>query len=136
MTYTNTQHAHGHSACACEACTVHAHVFTRPGLSSHNSRYLYAMCCVQLGKLHDAREALTKGGDREVPNGAAGLYLLGRVNRLVGRAQDAREHYVRALRLNPLMWCAYEELCALGERISWFPSCVRLFMLDVQLVAH
>jgi hypothetical protein len=42
------------------------------GLGNHNSRYLYAMCCIQLGKLHDAREVLTKGGDREVrPHGHA-----------------------------------------------------------------
>ncbi|GFH12736.1 uncharacterized protein HaLaN_08479 [Haematococcus lacustris] len=50
----------------------------------------------------------------QVPLGAAGLYLLGRVYRLVGRLQDAKEQYVQALRLNPLMWSAYEELCALG----------------------
>jgi anaphase-promoting complex subunit 3 len=50
----------------------------------------------------------------QVPHGAAGLYLLGRVYRLVGRAADAREQFVRALRINPLLWSAFEELCALG----------------------
>lgn len=50
----------------------------------------------------------------QIPNGAAGLYLLGRVYRLVGRPTDAREHFVRALRENPLLWSAFEELCALG----------------------
>ncbi|KAJ9516400.1 hypothetical protein QJQ45_011078 [Haematococcus lacustris] len=84
------------------------------GITTHSARYLLALCCIQLGKLNDARDALLKQGDREVPLGAAGLYLLGRVYRLVGRLQDAKEQYVQALRLNPLMWSAYEELCALG----------------------
>ena len=84
------------------------------------SRYLLALCCLQLGKLSEAKEALSPsrcssspdGG--QVPNGAAGHYLLGRVSRLGGRNTEAREHFVRALRLDPLMWSAYEELCAIG----------------------
>ena len=51
----------------------------------------------------------------QIPNGAAGLYLLGRVYRLVGRSHDAREQFMRALRIDPLLWSAYEELCSLGE---------------------
>jgi len=54
--------------------------------------------------------------DTQVPNGAAGHYLLGRISRLGGRPTDAKEHFVRALRLDPLLWSAYEELCALGKR--------------------
>jgi hypothetical protein len=40
------------------------HVHT--GVTSHSARYLLALCCIQLGKLNDARDALTKMGDREV----------------------------------------------------------------------
>lgn len=50
----------------------------------------------------------------QVPNGAAGLYLLGRICRLTNRQAKAAEYYAKALRLDPLLWTAYEELCALG----------------------
>lgn len=36
------------------------------GLASHAARYLLALCCIKLGKLNDAREALTKFGELEV----------------------------------------------------------------------
>ena len=36
------------------------------GLTSQGSRYLFALCCIQLGKLNDAKEVLTKLGEREV----------------------------------------------------------------------
>ncbi len=69
----------------------------------------------------------------QVPLGAAGLYLLGRVYRLVGRLQDAKEQYARALRLNPLLWSAYEELCSLGELKQIPPT---LFQCSALLVPH
>lgn len=28
---------------------------------------------------------------------------------------EAKDYFFRALRLNPLLWSAYEELCAIGE---------------------
>lgn len=49
-----------------------------------------------------------------MPGGAAGLYLLGRVYRKLGDAQGAKAALVHALQLSPLLWSAYEELCALG----------------------
>lgn len=51
---------------------------------------------------------------RQVPNGAAGLHLLGRVCRATGRDAAAAAWFAKALRLDPLMWGAYEALCALG----------------------
>ncbi|KAG1674960.1 hypothetical protein FOA52_014755 [Chlamydomonas sp. UWO 241] len=84
------------------------------GHTGPQSRYLLAQACMQLGKMNEARDALTRAGDGSVPNGAAGHYLLGRISRLVGRATDAKDHFVRALRVDPLLWCAYDELCALG----------------------
>ena len=50
-----------------------------------------------------------------MPNGAAGLALLGRVCRLTGRDSQAAAWFAAALRLDPLAWSAYEGLCALGE---------------------
>jgi anaphase-promoting complex subunit 3 len=49
-----------------------------------------------------------------VPNGAAGLYLLGRINQLSNRHIAAIAYYNSTLQLDPMMWAAFEELCALG----------------------
>ncbi|GAX75808.1 hypothetical protein CEUSTIGMA_g3251.t1 [Chlamydomonas eustigma] len=84
------------------------------GHRSPENRYLLAQCCIQLGKLSEARDALCKSPDGLVPCGAAGYYLLGRISRLTGRITDAKEQFVKALRLNPLLWSAYEELCTIG----------------------
>lgn len=54
----------------------------------------------------------------QIPHGAPGLYLLGRVYRLLHRTADAKEFFLKALRRDPLLWSAYEELCALGERMG------------------
>lgn len=50
-----------------------------------------------------------------VPGGAAGHYLLGRICRLSGRQKEAETHFAAALTLDPLLWCAFEELCMLGK---------------------
>ena len=46
--------------------------------------------------------------------GAPGEYLLGRICKDTGRKAAAVAHFTRALALDPLMWSAYEGLCALG----------------------
>lgn len=46
--------------------------------------------------------------------GAAGEYLLGRICKDTGRKPAAVAHFTRALAIDPLMWSAYEGLCALG----------------------
>lgn len=51
----------------------------------------------------------------QVPHGAAGFYQLGRISRLLDRAQEAAAYFSEALSLDPLLWQAYEELCQLGE---------------------
>lgn len=51
----------------------------------------------------------------QVPAGGAGWYLLGRISRLTGSSKRAAECYVRALRLEPMLWVAFAELCMLGE---------------------
>lgn len=50
----------------------------------------------------------------QVPNGAAGFYLLGRICRLTNRHKVAQSYHKAALTLDPLLWSAYEELCLLG----------------------
>ncbi len=54
------------------------------------------------------------GGGAQVPHGAAGYYLLGRICRLTNRQRQAVQHFAAALALDGLLWCAYEELCILG----------------------
>ncbi len=51
----------------------------------------------------------------QVPNGAAGFYLLGKICRLTNRHKVAQSYHKAALTLDPLLWSAYEELCMLGE---------------------
>lgn len=52
----------------------------------------------------------------QVPNGAAGFYLLGRIYQLSNRHSAAIAYYSTAVQLDPMMWSAYEELCSLGAR--------------------
>jgi len=63
-----------------------------------------------------AESALMCHGEGQVPNGAAGLHLLGRIARLTGRDQAAAAWFVKALRADPMLWSAYDQLCALGAR--------------------
>ena len=49
-----------------------------------------------------------------IPNGAAGLNLLGDICRRSNRRQRAMQYYRLCLKLDPLMWTSYEALCELG----------------------
>eukprot|EP00536_Pseudo-nitzschia_multiseries_P002915 jgi/Psemu1/184742/e_gw1.41.21.1 len=49
-----------------------------------------------------------------IPNGAAGLYLLGNICRRSNRRRRAVEYYRMSLQLDPLMWVSYEALCEMG----------------------
>ncbi|XP_010249534.1 PREDICTED: cell division cycle protein 27 homolog B isoform X2 [Nelumbo nucifera] len=66
--------------------------------------------------LSEAEAALcpTNEPNAEVPNGAAGHYLLGLVYRYTDRRKSAVDHFKQALSMDPLLWAAYEELCILG----------------------
>lgn len=98
----------------CYSTTMHV-VLYAAGLQGSQSRYLFALCCMQLGKLTEAESALLPDNDvSKVPNGAAGLYLLGRIYQLSTRHSVAIAYFGNALQLDPMMWCAYEELCNLG----------------------
>ncbi|XP_038880140.1 cell division cycle protein 27 homolog B isoform X1 [Benincasa hispida] len=86
------------------------------GTQMAQSRYLFAISCFQMDLLHEAEAALCPPNEpgAEIPNGAAGHYLLGLIYRYTDRRRSAIQHFQQALSLDPLMWCAYEELCVLG----------------------
>lgn len=80
------------------------------------SRYLFAISCFQMDLLSEAEASLSPVTDptAEVPNGAAGHYLLGLIYRYTDRRKSAIHHFKQALSIDPLLWAAYEELCLLG----------------------
>ncbi|KAL3829295.1 hypothetical protein ACJIZ3_018097 [Penstemon smallii] len=85
------------------------------GTHTAQCRYLFALSCFQMDLLNEAEVALSPNeSSSEVPNGAAGHYLLGLVYRHTDRRQSAIHHFNQALSLDPLLWVAYEELCILG----------------------
>ncbi|CAI0425557.1 unnamed protein product [Linum tenue] len=86
------------------------------GTQMAQSRYLFAISCFQMDLLKEAEAALCPANDpgAEVPNGAAGHYLLGLIYRYTDRRKSAIDHFKEALLADPLLWAAYEELCVLG----------------------
>ncbi|KAL3694343.1 hypothetical protein R1sor_007994 [Riccia sorocarpa] len=86
------------------------------GSKSAQCRYLFALACFQMDSMVEAEAALLypNGTGNEVPNGAAGYYLLGLICRLTDRRQGAIGHYTQALMLDPFLWSAYEDLCLMG----------------------
>ncbi|CAH0477381.1 unnamed protein product [Peronospora belbahrii] len=98
------------------------------GTTRPENRYLLACCCFQQGQLVEAENALL-GGERHcmddvdgwmdnVPCGAVGLYLLGRVYRRGNRGQQAVACFVKSLEIDPFLWSAYEQLCDLGANLE------------------
>ncbi|KAI6681903.1 hypothetical protein NL676_035784 [Syzygium grande] len=87
------------------------------GTQMPQSRYLFAISCFQMDLLKEAESALCSANEprAEVPNGAAGHYLLGLIYRYTDRKRGAIHHFKQALSTDPLLWAAYEELCALGS---------------------
>ncbi|KAE8038945.1 hypothetical protein FH972_011406 [Carpinus fangiana] len=86
------------------------------GMQMAQSRYLFALSCFQMDLLKEAEAALCPANEpgAEIPNGAAGHYLLGLIYRYTDRRKSAVHHFKQALSVDPLMWAAYEELCVLG----------------------
>ncbi|KAJ4958891.1 hypothetical protein NE237_026002 [Protea cynaroides] len=86
------------------------------GTKMAHSRYLFAISCFQMDLFREAEAALCPANEpnAEVPNGAAGHYLLGLIYRYTDRRRSAIDHFKQALSIDPLLWAAYEELCILG----------------------
>lgn len=88
--------------------------------TSQANKYKFALTCIKLNKLAEAERTLLGKIRRSssieerisnVPNGAAGLYLLGLVYELQSKSvKDAALYYSKCLELDPTMWCAYEKL--------------------------
>ncbi|KAL9682272.1 hypothetical protein QQ045_014067 [Rhodiola kirilowii] len=104
------------ATCYLQNNQAYAAYFTLKGMKTARSRYLFALSCFQLDLLTEAEAALCPDGDpkSEVPDGAAGHYLLGLIYRYTDRSKSAVHHFKLALLVDPLLWAAYEELCALG----------------------
>lgn len=58
----------------------------------------------------------------QVPGGAAGYYLLGKLYTLTDNPSSAIAAFQAALMQDPLMWCAYEGLCRLGKATHTLPE--------------
>lgn len=86
------------------------------GTQMAQSRYLFAISCFEMDLLNEAEAALCPANEpiAEVPNGAAGHYLLGLIYRYTDRRKSAIHHFKQALSIDPFLWAAYEELCVLG----------------------
>ncbi|XP_022731116.1 cell division cycle protein 27 homolog B-like isoform X2 [Durio zibethinus] len=86
------------------------------GTQTAQSRYLFAISCFQMDLLSEAETALCPANEPggEIPNGAAGHYLLGLIYRYTDRKKSAIHHFRLALSIDPLLWAAYEELCVLA----------------------
>lgn len=94
------------------------------------NRYKFALTCVKLNKLNEAEKALLNRKNQrplqqqdqnllsQVPNGAAGLYLLGHVAERQSRRKEAIDYYTKALQIDPTMWCAFERLAKLQVQID------------------
>ncbi|KAK2965292.1 hypothetical protein RJ640_004161 [Escallonia rubra] len=104
------------AACYLQSNQAYAAYHILKGTQMAQSRYLFALSCFQMDLLHEAETALcpANGPSAEVPNGAAGHYLLGLIYRYTDRRKSAVHHFNQALSVDPLFWAAYEELCILG----------------------
>jgi tetratricopeptide (TPR) repeat protein len=92
--------------------------------TSERNRYLLALAAVKMEKYRDAEIALT--GDclsasddfDNIPNGAAGLFLLGQISRKQDQLQRAKICFQKCLSLCPFLWSAYENLCEIGGDVE------------------
>ncbi|XP_058002005.1 cell division cycle protein 27 homolog B-like isoform X3 [Hevea brasiliensis] len=96
-----------------QACSAY-HILK--GTQKAQSRYLFAISCFQMNLLNEAETALCPANEpnAEVPNNAAGHYLLGLIHSYTDRRKSAIHNFKQALAIDPLLWAAYEELCVLG----------------------
>jgi anaphase-promoting complex subunit 3 len=53
-----------------------------------------------------------------VPNGAAGLALLGKIYRKTSRKQRATKFFQMSLQLDPFLWTSFEALAEMGEQVD------------------
>lgn len=113
------------ATCHYAAGAANRAVMVLQGCDAPQNRYLLALCCMRLGRLPEAQTALlgqsSNGPDTEatatLPNGAAGLYLMGIICLKMQQRHRAIGYLKRALTENPLLWSAYEALSQLGAAL-------------------
>ena len=44
------------------------------------------------------------------------MYLLGYIREMQTKRKDATKNYIKALEMDPTLWCAYERLCHLQPK--------------------
>ena len=100
------------------------------GANTPSNRYLRARYLLDLGRFGEAEEELTRRSgnlnnifaerppDHQyidlIPNGAAGIALLGKICVRSGRRQQAKQCFLTAHAHDPFMWEAYAQLCEMG----------------------
>ena len=99
---------------------------------SVDNRYLFAQCCINLDKLHEAENALTLSSssgnyDSETPGGACGLLLMGIICRRSNRTEKAIQFFRKCLQMDSTQWEALRGLAELGAKLD--PA--SLFGLDM-----
>jgi tetratricopeptide (TPR) repeat protein len=95
---------------------------------SAENRYLLAQCCLSLDKLEEGERALTSNLDgRNVPGGAAGLYLLGLICRRGHRRETAIKYFKMSIEVDSTNWGAIMQLSDMGEAVD----ITRVFGLSV-----
>ncbi|KAL6584964.1 Cell division cycle protein 27 B [Orobanche minor] len=113
--FPSEKNLHLLASCYLQNNQAHCAYHILKGMHMAQCRYLFALSCFQMDLMNEAETALSPNeSSTEVPNGAAGHYLLGLVYRYTDRRQSAINHFNQALSLDPLLWAAYEELCILG----------------------
>ncbi|XP_042033719.1 cell division cycle protein 27 homolog B-like [Salvia splendens] len=113
--FPSEKNLHLLASCYLQNNQAHCAYHILKGTHIAECRYLFALACFQMDLLNEAEAALSPNEcNVEVPNGAAGHFLLGLVYRYTDRKHSAINHFNQALSLDPLLWAAYEELCILG----------------------
>ncbi|KAL3631786.1 Cell division cycle protein 27 B [Castilleja foliolosa] len=113
--FPSEKNLHLLASCYLQNKQAHCAYHILKGTHMAQCRYLFALSCFQMDLMNEAEAALSPNeSSAEVPNGAAGHYLLGLVYRYTDRRQSAINHLNQALSMDPLLWAAYEELCILG----------------------
>lgn len=96
--------------------------------ASAEARYMYAALLIETpgensmaeaeavlrGQHYCEPETSMSSAARQVPGGAAGLYLLGLICQRTARRDEAKQFYRKALSLNPTLWVAAEALAGMG----------------------
>ncbi|KAL5005582.1 hypothetical protein ScPMuIL_016740 [Solemya velum] len=99
------------------------------GCPTPQCKYLMARCCLEINRLPEAESILagnvftkSKAHDEieaEFGTMACHVYsLLGNLYSKSERTQKAADCYRKSLKLNPLLWSSYEQLCQLGEKVD------------------